>query len=110
MGFTEDCFTGPDEQMLAGAFDCSAPAMAGITLDSLRRTGWARLNLPPADEYAPHAEGNFPTPSGKVEFRSSLAEMLGNFVLPLFRQGYLEFQPGGTVDPLPHYVPPPGPA
>jgi anaerobic selenocysteine-containing dehydrogenase len=27
-------------------------------------------------------------------------------VLPLFRQGSDEFQPGGTVDPLPYYVPP----
>jgi anaerobic selenocysteine-containing dehydrogenase len=106
MGFAEECFTRTDEQMLAEAFDWSAPAMDGITLDSLRRTGWARLNLPPADEYVPHAEGNFPTPSGKVEFRSSVVEQAGNFVLPLFRQGSDEFQPGGTVDPLPHYVPP----
>ena len=78
----------------------------GISLESLRQSGWARLNLPPADQYAPHAEGNFPTPSGKVEFRSSIAEQAGNFVLPLFRQGSDEYQPGGTVDPLPHYVPP----
>jgi anaerobic selenocysteine-containing dehydrogenase len=84
--------------------------MAGITLDSLRQTGWARLSLPPAGEYAPHAEGNFPTPSGKAEFRSSIAEAVGNFVIPFFRQGSNEFQPGGPVDPLPHYVPPPGPA
>ena len=106
MGFTEDCFTRTDEQMMAEAFDWSAPAMEGITLDSLRQSGWARLNLPSPDEYAPHAEGNFPTPSGKVEFRSSLAEQAGNFVVPLFRQGSNEYQPGGTVDPLPHYVPP----
>jgi anaerobic selenocysteine-containing dehydrogenase len=82
------------------------PAMAGITVESLRQTGWARLNLPSADEYAPHADGNFPTPSGKVEFRSSIAADVGNFVVPLFRQGSNEFQPGGVVDPLPHYVPP----
>ena len=106
MGFTEECFTRTDEQMMAEAFDWSAPAMAGITLESLRLSGWARLNLPSADEYAPHAEGGFPTPSGKVEFRSSIAEQAGNFVLPLFRQGSNEHQPGGTVDPLPHYVPP----
>jgi anaerobic selenocysteine-containing dehydrogenase len=92
--------------MMAEAFDWSAPAMAGITLESLRQSGWARLSLPPADQYAPHAEGNFPTPSGKVEFRSSIAEQAGNFVLPLFRQGSEEYQPGGAVDPLPHYVPP----
>jgi anaerobic selenocysteine-containing dehydrogenase len=106
MGFTEECFTRTDEQMMAEAFDWSAPAMEGISLDSLRQSGWARLNLPPADQYVPHAEGNFPTPSGKVELRSSIAEQAGNFVLSLFRQGSDEHQPGGTVDPLPHYVPP----
>jgi anaerobic selenocysteine-containing dehydrogenase len=106
MGFTEECFTRTDEQMMAEAFDWSAPPMEGITLDSLRQTGWARLNLPSPDEYAPHAEGNFPTPSGKVEFRSSIAEQVGNFVVPLFRQLCDEYQPGGTVDPLPYYVPP----
>ena len=105
MGFTKDCFTRTDEQMMAEAFDWSAPAMQGITLESLRQTGWARLNLPSADEYAPHAEGGFPTPSGKVEFRSSIAAG-GNFVLPLFRQGSNEYQPGDAVDPLPHYVMP----
>jgi len=51
-------------------------------------------------------EGNFPTPSGKVEFCSSIAEQAGSFVLPLFRQGSDEFQPGDPVDPLPYYVPP----
>jgi len=106
MGFTEECFTRTDEQMMAEAFDWSAPAMEGITLDSLGQSGWARLNLPSPDEYAPHAEGNFPTPSGKVEFRSSIAEQAGNFVVPLFRQLCEEYQPGGTVDPLPYYVPP----
>ncbi|SFK86612.1 molybdopterin-containing oxidoreductase family protein [Geodermatophilus ruber] len=106
MGFDEPCFTRTDEEMVAEAFDWTAPAMAGITVDSLRRTGWARLNLPSADEYAPHAEGGFPTPSGRTEFRSSLAAEAGNFVVPLFRQGSNEYQPGGAVDPLPHYVPP----
>lgn len=106
MGMDDPCFARTDEQMLADAFDWSNPAMEGITLESLRETGWARLNLPSADEYAPHAEGNFPTPSGKTEFRSSTLEQAGNFVVPLFRQGSEEFQPGGYVDPLPHYVPP----
>jgi anaerobic selenocysteine-containing dehydrogenase len=106
MGLTDPCLRRSDEQMMAEAFDWSAPAMAGITLDSLRESGWSRLNLPGPDEYAPHAEGGFPTPSGKTEFRSSVAEAAGNFVVPLFRQGCEEFQPGGEVDPLPHYIPP----
>ncbi len=106
MGFQDEFFQLSDEELLAQAYDWSAPAMEGITLESLRETGWARLNLPGADEYAPHAEGNFPTPSGKTEFRSSALEAAGNFVVPLFRQLSDEFQPGGTVDPLPHYVHP----
>src|SRR5207248_5109947 len=106
MGFTEECFTRTDEQMMAEAFDWSAPAMEGISLESLRQSGWARLNLPSADQYAPHAEGNFPTPSGKVEFRSSIAQQAGNFLLPLFLQGCCQYHPCGTVYPLPHYVQP----
>ncbi|HEX3826184.1 MAG TPA: molybdopterin-dependent oxidoreductase [Sporichthyaceae bacterium] len=105
MGFTEEYFTRTDDEMIAAAFDWSAPAMAGITVESLQQTGWARLNLPDADSYAPHAEGNFPTPSGKVEFLASMAAG-GNFVLPLFRQGSNDHQPGTPVDPLPHYIPP----
>ena len=92
--------------MALAALDWSAPALEGITLDLLKEKGWARLNLPDPDHYVPHAEGNFPTASGKCEFRSSLAEQAGNLVVPVFREGYNEFQPGGTVDPLPHYVPP----
>ena len=106
MGFSEPCFRRSDEEIVAEAFDWTAPTMRGITLESLRTTGWARLNLPSADEYAPHADGNFPTPSGRTEFRSEVAATAGNFVVPLFRQGSDEFQPGGVVDPLPHYVPP----
>jgi anaerobic selenocysteine-containing dehydrogenase len=105
MGFTEPCFRRSDDEQIRDAFDWSAPALAGITVESLRETGWARLNVPPPDSYAPHAEGNFPTPSGKVEFVASAAAG-GNFVLPLFRQGSNDHQPGGYVDPLPHYIPP----
>ncbi|MGP4044603.1 molybdopterin-containing oxidoreductase family protein [Streptomyces sp. 2A115] len=105
MGFTDDVFRRSDEDMVAEAFDWSAPAMRGITVQSLKEKGWQRLNLPSADEYAPHAEGNFPTASGKVEFKSSAAAG-GNFVVPLFRQGSNDHQPGNPIDPLPHYIPP----
>ncbi|PRZ41424.1 anaerobic selenocysteine-containing dehydrogenase [Antricoccus suffuscus] len=106
MGLTEPCFARTDDDMIAEAFDWSAPAMEGITVERLRETGWSRLTLPSPDEYAPHANGNFPTPSGKTEFKSSIAEQVGNFVVPLFRQGSDDHQPGGTVDPLPHYIAP----
>ncbi|MHA6782216.1 molybdopterin-containing oxidoreductase family protein [Pseudonocardia saturnea] len=103
MGFTDECLFRSDEEILAESYDWSAPTMEGITVESLRETGWARLTLPSPDEYAPHAEGNFPTPSGKTEFRSSIEN---NFVVPLFRQLSNDHQPGDAVDPLPHYIPP----
>jgi anaerobic selenocysteine-containing dehydrogenase len=105
MGFDEPLFSRTDDELIAEAFDWSHPHMAGITVDSLKEQGWQRLSVPPPDEYAPHAEGNFPTPSGKVEFVSSAAAG-GNFVVPLFRQGSNDHQPGQPVDPLPHYIPP----
>jgi anaerobic selenocysteine-containing dehydrogenase len=91
--------------MVQDSIDWANPAVAGITLESLHKAGYARLNLPPSDRYAPHAEGNFPTPSGKCEFESSMAAG-GNFVVPLFRQGSNEFQDGTPVPALPTYVPP----
>ena len=109
MGFTEPSFARTDEEMIAEAFDWSSPVLEGITPKTLERDGWSRLRLPAPELYAPHAEGGFPTPSGKVEFVSSIAAG-GNFVLPLFRQGSTEHQSGETVDPLPHYIAPREPA
>jgi anaerobic selenocysteine-containing dehydrogenase len=93
MGFEPNLFEVSDEQLAAEALDPGqAPrryprveAFAGITLERLRAEGPIRLNLPEA--YAPFAEGNFGTPSGKCELYSpQLAE-----------QG---------LDPLPTYTPP----
>src|SRR5207302_1878739 len=102
----EDLFTVVSDQGMAlAALDWSAPALQGIDMERLKREGWARLSLPAADEFAPHAEGNFPTPSGKCEFVASMAAG-GNFVVTVFREGSNEFQPGEPVDPLPNYIPP----
>jgi anaerobic selenocysteine-containing dehydrogenase len=85
--------------------DWANPALQGITLESVKATGYARLNLPMPDDWAPHRDGNFPTPTGKCEFKSSMAAG-GNFVVPLFRQGHGNEQAGEPVDPLPHYIAP----
>jgi anaerobic selenocysteine-containing dehydrogenase len=105
MGFEDECFKRSDEQTVVEIMDWNAPAMQGSDLARLKREGFVRLNLPSPDAYAPHAEGNFPTPSGKCELVASMAAA-GNFVLPLFRQGSNEFQPGEPIDPLPNYIPP----
>lgn len=105
MGMDDPWFAMDDEEQLINGIDWSAPQMDGITLDLLKEKGWVRLNLPDADSYAPHAEGGFPTPSGKVELLSSMAAG-GNFVAPLFRQGTMADQDGSPVEALPTYSPP----
>ena len=105
MGFDDPQLQRSDEEMAVEALDWASPALQGITMDLLKAKGYARLNVGTPDTYAPHAEGNFPTPSGKFEFKASMAAG-GNFVLPLFRQGSNEFQAGEPVDPLPTYIPP----
>ena len=105
MGFDDPFFYRADEQLIKDSMLWDEPVLEDTSIDVLRTTGFSRLKLDPPDQYAPHAEGNFPTPSGKCEFKASLAQR-GNFVLPLFRQGYEGEQPGEPVDPLPHYIPP----
>jgi hypothetical protein len=67
--------------------------------------GYARLKVGTPEGFVPHREGNFPTPSGKCEFKSSMAGG-GNMILPLFRRGYMGEQSGEALDPLPGYIPP----
>lgn len=98
-------FFRSDDEMIAQSMDWDNPVMAGITLEALKKKGFLRLQVPGTEDWAPHRDGNFPTPTGKCEFRSTLAES-GNFVAPLFRQGYNGDQAGDPVDPLPHYIRP----
>jgi anaerobic selenocysteine-containing dehydrogenase len=105
VGLEDPWFDLTDEEQLVAGLDWSVPQMEGITLERLKQEGFARLNLPPAGEYAPHRDGGFPTPSGKVELAASMAAG-GNFVAPLFRQGVAANQDGSPVDRLPTYRPP----
>ena len=45
------------------------------------------------------------TTSRKCEFKASAAAN-GNFVVPVWRNGYTEMQSGEPVDPVPNYIPP----
>jgi anaerobic selenocysteine-containing dehydrogenase len=85
MGFADACFDDSDEDLARQAFRFGDARMQGIDWESLRDTGFRRLNLP--SPYAPFAHGNFPTPSGKCEFHSASLAALGH-------------------DPLPDFVPP----
>ena len=101
LGFEEDNFKWNDTECLENYIDWDAPACDGIDLNYLKKHGYARLNVGTKDDRAPHKEGNFPTPSGKCEFRVVGAK---NFVAGPFRQMYEGFQPGEDIPELPDYV------
>ena len=103
MGYTDEQFKWSDSECLEHYIDWDATACDGIDLNYLREHGYARLNLGSADERVPHAEGNFPTPTGKCEFLSTIAPG-GNFVAGPFRQMYEDMQGGEYLDELPDYV------
>ncbi|MBA3504419.1 MAG: molybdopterin oxidoreductase family protein [Betaproteobacteria bacterium] len=85
MGFSEPCFGDSDEDMARQAWRRDDPRARDLDWETLKRDGFTRLNVP--HEYAPFAQGGFPTPSGKCEFfNATLAER--------------------GLDPLPAYVPP----
>jgi anaerobic selenocysteine-containing dehydrogenase len=82
MGFTDAAFDETDEELAAKAFNNKDARAVHFDWESLKRTGWSKLNMPAA----PFAEGGFPTPSGKCEFYSS--SMLAD-----------------GLDPVPTYIP-----
>ncbi len=101
LGFEEENFQWTDTQCLEHYVDWSSPACGGIDLNYLKEHGYYRLNVGTKDNRAPHKQGNFPTPSGKCEFRVVGAK---NFVAGPFRQMYEDFQPGEDIPELPDYV------
>jgi anaerobic selenocysteine-containing dehydrogenase len=90
-------------ELAAHYIQWDAPQMGGIDMDYFRKHGYFHLAVGTPDDRLPHANGNFPTPSGKVEF---MVEDAKNFVAPPFRMMYEENQSGEDVDPLPGYMPP----
>src|SRR5436190_6138781 len=82
MGFAEECFRDSDEDLCRQALESSHPRMRGMEWDSLKEKGWRRLNVP--EPFAPFAQGNFGTPSGKCEFYSETAKGLGMDPLPTY--------------------------
>jgi anaerobic selenocysteine-containing dehydrogenase len=65
MGFAEPCFRDSDEDIARMAFRRDDPRAKDIDWDTLSATGWKRLAVPA--QYAPFAQGGFPTPSGKCQ-------------------------------------------
>jgi anaerobic selenocysteine-containing dehydrogenase len=84
MGFVEPCFVESDDTLAAQAF-AQRGTTARYDWARLKQEGWERLDLPA--DYAPFAQGNFPTPSGKCELVSARLAAVG-------------------ADPVPDFVPP----
>jgi anaerobic selenocysteine-containing dehydrogenase len=105
MGFDDPYWDMTEDEMLQEFYDWNSPQLKGITLDLLKEHGFMRLNVGDPDKRAPHAKGNFKTPSGKSEFKAHAAEN-GNFVVPVWRSMYEAMQPAEPVDPVPDYIPP----
>jgi anaerobic selenocysteine-containing dehydrogenase len=82
MGFAEPCFADTDEQIAGHAFMTSHCRGQGLDWHALKAKGWQRLNVP--SPFAPFAQGDFPTPSGKCEFYSESMARQGLDPLPTF--------------------------
>jgi anaerobic selenocysteine-containing dehydrogenase len=92
MGYTEPCLFDDDDTLLRDA-------LPTVDLDELRRVGWTRAPYP--DDGRPFGDGDFETPSGRVEFASDRLERMGQPRVPAFvppREG-----PGGDADLLRRY-------
>ena len=82
MGFEEDCFKDSDEDIAREALNVDHIALKGITFEELKERGWMRLNV--TEAFAPFANGNFPTKSGKCELYSETLASRGLDPLPTF--------------------------
>jgi anaerobic selenocysteine-containing dehydrogenase len=84
MGLNDPCLYDSDDDLARAALASDHHSLKGITLEDLKKTGWARLNYTRDQTAFPHG---FATPSGKIEFYSKQAADDGH-------------------DPLPGYTPP----
>ena len=75
LGYTEPCLFDDDDTLLRHA-------LPTIDLDELRRVGWIRAPYP-ADG-RPFGDGDFETPSGRVELASDRLERMGQPRVPAF--------------------------
>ena len=86
MGFEEECFLEPVEQMMDVALASTNPWLKGIDRKRLQQEGHVRLNFqrdgaaevaPVERAFLPFANGNFATPSGKAELYSESLKAQG---------------------------------
>jgi anaerobic selenocysteine-containing dehydrogenase len=82
MGFDDPCFDESVDEIAAVGFDgADSPFLQGVTAERLKREKLVRINLPTRPHIA-FADGQFPTPSGKIELYSAKMEAEGLDPLP----------------------------
>jgi anaerobic selenocysteine-containing dehydrogenase len=83
MGYTEDCFSQTDEEMIEEIIDPEFnPLFEGVTLDLLKKQGWAKGAVDSPRRKGINS-GVWPTPSGKIEFYSQQLADLGLDPMPV---------------------------
>ena len=83
MGYREPWLRQTAEEIIAELLEAShemTPSLAGITLERLQAEGTV-AHVPPEHE-VPFADGQFPTPSGKLELRCDALAAIGLDPLP----------------------------
>ena len=100
------CFTRTDEEMMAEAFDWTAPAMQGITLEtSGERAG--RGSTCPGRRVRPARRGQLPDPVGQDPSSGPRSPRpAATSSCRCSGRATTEYQAGRPVDPLPHYIAP----
>jgi molybdopterin guanine dinucleotide-containing S/N-oxide reductase-like protein len=81
MGFDDPAFRDRDEDLVRQALSSKNPVMAGITYERLKEENFIRLNVP--KPFIPFEDGNYPTPSGKIELYSERMRQDGYDPLPV---------------------------
>jgi anaerobic selenocysteine-containing dehydrogenase len=80
MDLQDEYFLETDLEIIQKTLDSSHRYLEGITFESLKKTGWAKLNLP--KPLMPLAIGSFKTPSGKCELYSKSMQEKGLSPMP----------------------------
>lgn len=75
MGYTEPALFDDDETLLRAA-------LPTIDLDELKKVGWLRAPYP--DDGRPFGDGEFDTPSGRVDLASDRLERMGQPRVPMY--------------------------
>ncbi len=110
LGVREPSVHASDDDLARAVLDSADPALAGITLERLKRDGWARLQVP--TPFVPFAHG-FPTPSGRLEFVSARMVEAGLDPVPTYTPPYEAAQrdtdlarryPLALIAPASHYL------